>query len=156
MQRTEELNASCTQRPIKGSVVRRNPRSAQFGAWPGNKAAAAPVTVVHVAMGVRVTVPPRTKSSIPVPMATNPATRQLAFNTMSPQLEAMRPTAPDGQVTLQYVHLVIFAQRLHPTNHTFDDHVWVATLEDNWGVDMWPALFTQASDFNLLTMNHFR
>eukprot|EP00965_Chrysotila_dentata_P259966 6213742-Pleurochrysis_carterae.AAC.1 len=33
---------------------------------------------------------------------------------------------------------------MHPTNHTLDDHVWVATLEEKWGVDPWPALFTQA------------
>eukprot|EP00965_Chrysotila_dentata_P177604 5867111-Pleurochrysis_carterae.AAC.1 len=47
---------------------------AQFGTWPGNQAAAAPVTAVHTEMGVRVTAPPRTESSIPVLMATNPVT----------------------------------------------------------------------------------
>eukprot|EP00965_Chrysotila_dentata_P094894 3138522-Pleurochrysis_carterae.AAC.3 len=82
-------------------------------------------------------------------MATDPVTRQLAFNAMSPQVGARRPTAPDGQVALHYVHLIIFAQRLHPTNQTLDDHIWVATLEDNWGVDLWPALFTQAGDFDV-------
>eukprot|EP00965_Chrysotila_dentata_P148686 4909876-Pleurochrysis_carterae.AAC.1 len=75
---------------------------------------------------------------------------------MSPQRGARRPTVPDGHVALHYVHLVIFAQRLHPTNHTLDDNVWVATLEDNWGVDLWPALFTQAGDFELSTMHHLR
>eukprot|EP00965_Chrysotila_dentata_P171904 5672434-Pleurochrysis_carterae.AAC.1 len=59
-------------------------------------------------MGVRVTVPPRTESSIPVPMGTNPVTRQLAFNAMSPQLGARQPVMPDGQVALHYGHLVIF------------------------------------------------
>eukprot|EP00965_Chrysotila_dentata_P018388 611800-Pleurochrysis_carterae.AAC.1 len=63
---------------------------------------------------------------------------------------------PDGQVALHYVQLVIFAQRLHPTNHTLDDYVRVATLENNWGVDMWPALFTQAGDFDVSTMTHLR
>eukprot|EP00965_Chrysotila_dentata_P259188 6213474-Pleurochrysis_carterae.AAC.1 len=48
-------------------------------------AAAAPTTAVHSDLGVRITVPPRTESSIPVPMATNSVTRRLAFNTMSPQ-----------------------------------------------------------------------
>eukprot|EP00965_Chrysotila_dentata_P092438 3050816-Pleurochrysis_carterae.AAC.1 len=43
---------------------------AQFGTWPGNEAAAAPITAVHTEMGVRVAAPPRTESSIPVPMAT--------------------------------------------------------------------------------------
>eukprot|EP00965_Chrysotila_dentata_P157814 5213507-Pleurochrysis_carterae.AAC.1 len=62
---------------------------------------------------------------------------------MSPQLGARRPTMPDGQ-------------RLHPTNQTLDDHVWVATLEDNWGVDIWPARFTQAGDFDVSTMGHLR
>eukprot|EP00965_Chrysotila_dentata_P032957 1098219-Pleurochrysis_carterae.AAC.1 len=42
-------------------------------------------------MGVRVTVPPRTELSVPVPIATNPVTRQLAFNAMSSQLGARRP-----------------------------------------------------------------
>eukprot|EP00965_Chrysotila_dentata_P122856 4060566-Pleurochrysis_carterae.AAC.1 len=73
-------------------------------------------------MGVRVTVPPRTESSTPVPMVTNPVTRQLALNAMSPQLEAMRPIAPDGQVALHFIHILIFAQRMHPTHQTLDDH----------------------------------
>eukprot|EP00965_Chrysotila_dentata_P209762 6185492-Pleurochrysis_carterae.AAC.1 len=108
-------------------------------------------------MGVRVTAPPCAESSIPVPLATNPVTRQLAFNAMSPQLEAMRPVKPDCQVVLHFIHLVIFAQRMPPTNHTLDDHVWVATLEENWGVDLcWPALFTQASEPGLSTMTHLR
>eukprot|EP00965_Chrysotila_dentata_P158447 5233626-Pleurochrysis_carterae.AAC.1 len=155
--RTAKLNASCTRnRPLTGSTVRRNPRSAQFGTWPGNEAAAAPVTAVHLEMGVRVTVPPRTESSIPVPMATNPVTRQLAVNAMSPQLKAMRPIAPDGQVALRFIHFVIFAQRMHPTHQTQDDHVWVATLEENWGVDLWPAMFSQASEHDLSTMTHLR
>eukprot|EP00965_Chrysotila_dentata_P173124 5713022-Pleurochrysis_carterae.AAC.1 len=89
---------------------------------------------------------------MPVPMATDPVTRQLAFGTMSPQLGARRPTVPDGQIALHYVHLVIFAQRLHPTNQTLDDHIWVATLDDNWGVDLWPALFTQSGEFDVSTM----
>eukprot|EP00965_Chrysotila_dentata_P034990 1164159-Pleurochrysis_carterae.AAC.2 len=68
-------------------------------------------------------------------MATNPVTRRLAFNTISPQpVGARRPVDPDGQVALHYTHLLICAQRMHPTNHTsLDDHVWVATLEENWG-----------------------
>eukprot|EP00965_Chrysotila_dentata_P102060 3368877-Pleurochrysis_carterae.AAC.1 len=65
-------------------------------------------------------------------MATDPVTRQLAFNAMSPQLETMRPVAPDGQVALHFIHHVVFAQRMHPTHRTLDDHVWVATLEENW------------------------
>eukprot|EP00965_Chrysotila_dentata_P033048 1101072-Pleurochrysis_carterae.AAC.2 len=96
-------------------------------------AAPEPITAVHSNMGVRITAPPRTAASMPVPVATDPVTRQLAFSAMSPQLGARRPTVPDGQVALHYVHLVIFAQRLHLTNRTLDDHVWVATLDDNWG-----------------------
>eukprot|EP00965_Chrysotila_dentata_P144781 4781996-Pleurochrysis_carterae.AAC.2 len=65
-------------------------------------------------MGVRVKAPPRTESSIPVPMAINPVTCQLAFNAMSLQLEAMRPVAPDGQVALHFIHLVMLARRMHP------------------------------------------
>eukprot|EP00965_Chrysotila_dentata_P122297 4043023-Pleurochrysis_carterae.AAC.1 len=66
---------------------------------------------------------------------------------MSPQpVEATRPVDPDGQVALHYTHLIIFTQRMHPTNHTLDDHVWVTTLEENWGVDLWSALFTQAGE----------
>eukprot|EP00965_Chrysotila_dentata_P161060 5317990-Pleurochrysis_carterae.AAC.1 len=80
-------------------------------------------------------------------MATNPVTRRLAFNTMSPQpVGAARPVDPDGHVALHYMHLIIFAQRMHPTNHTLGDYVWVATLGENWGVDLWPALFTQAGE----------
>eukprot|EP00965_Chrysotila_dentata_P019161 638400-Pleurochrysis_carterae.AAC.1 len=45
---------------------------------------------------------------------------------------------------------------MHPTHQTLDDHVWVATLENNWGVDLWPAVFTQASKPNLSTMTHLR
>eukprot|EP00965_Chrysotila_dentata_P059260 1967233-Pleurochrysis_carterae.AAC.1 len=89
-------------------------------------------------------------------MATNQVTCQLAFNAMRPQLEAMRPTAPDGQVALHFIQLEIFAQQMHPTHPTLDDHVWVATLEENWGVDLWPAMFTQASKLDLSTMTHLR
>eukprot|EP00965_Chrysotila_dentata_P261080 6214131-Pleurochrysis_carterae.AAC.3 len=71
-QRTTGLNAPCTGRSLAGPAIRRNPRSAQFRTCPGNEAAAAPVTAVHTEMGVRVTAPQRTESSIPVPMATNP------------------------------------------------------------------------------------
>eukprot|EP00965_Chrysotila_dentata_P179988 5942865-Pleurochrysis_carterae.AAC.1 len=39
-----------------------------------------------------------------------------------------------------------------PTNRTLDDHVWVATFDENWGVDLWPALFTQAGEPDLSTM----
>eukprot|EP00965_Chrysotila_dentata_P051780 1718848-Pleurochrysis_carterae.AAC.2 len=42
----------------------------------------------------------------------------------------------------------------HPTRHTLDDHVWVATLEENWGDDLRPAMFTQASEPDLSTMTH--
>eukprot|EP00965_Chrysotila_dentata_P058453 1938550-Pleurochrysis_carterae.AAC.1 len=98
-------------------------------------------------MGIRIAARPRTESSIPVPMVTNPVMRQLAFNAISlQQVGSMRPIEPDGQVALQYIHLVIFARRMHPTNRTLDDHVWVATLEKNRGVDLWPALFTQAGE----------
>eukprot|EP00965_Chrysotila_dentata_P050977 1690822-Pleurochrysis_carterae.AAC.1 len=108
-------------------------------------------------MGVRVTAPPRTESSIRVPMATNPVTRRLAFNSMNPHpVGAMRPVKPDGQVALHFTHLVIFAQRMHPTNHTRDDHVWAATLEENWSVNLWPALFKQAGEPDLSTMTHLR
>eukprot|EP00965_Chrysotila_dentata_P174072 5746406-Pleurochrysis_carterae.AAC.1 len=59
-------------------------------------------------MGVRVTAPPRTESSMPVPMATNPMTRRLAFNSMSPHsVGAMLPVEPNGQVALHYKHFVI-------------------------------------------------
>eukprot|EP00965_Chrysotila_dentata_P089502 2954813-Pleurochrysis_carterae.AAC.1 len=81
-------------------------------------------------------------------MATNPVTHHHAFNTMSPQPvtgATRRPVESDGQVALHYTHLIICTQRMHPANHTLDDHVWVATLEGNWGVDLWPALFTQAA-----------
>eukprot|EP00965_Chrysotila_dentata_P070511 2330572-Pleurochrysis_carterae.AAC.2 len=150
-----ELNASCTRRPLAGSAVRRNPQSTQFGTWPGNEVPAGQVTAIHAEMGVHVTEPPaRTESSIPVPMATNPVTCQLAFNAMNPQLEVMRPIAPDGLVALHFIHLVIFAQRMHPIHQTLDDYVWVATLGDNWGVDLWPAMFTQASEPDLSTMTY--
>eukprot|EP00965_Chrysotila_dentata_P002639 85841-Pleurochrysis_carterae.AAC.1 len=43
---------------------------------------------------------------------------------------------------------------MHPKNRTLDDHVWVATLEEKWGVNLWPALFTQAGDPELSTMTH--
>eukprot|EP00965_Chrysotila_dentata_P102037 3368350-Pleurochrysis_carterae.AAC.1 len=67
-------------------------------------------------------------------MATNSVTRRLAFNTMSPQpVGVARPVDLDGQVALHHTHLIISAQRMHPTNHTLDDHVRVATLEENWG-----------------------
>eukprot|EP00965_Chrysotila_dentata_P094888 3138258-Pleurochrysis_carterae.AAC.1 len=85
---------------------------------PGGNAAAAPTAAVHSDLDVRITVPLRTESSTPVPMATNPVTRRLVFNTMSPQpVGARRPVDPDGQVALHYTHLIIFAQRMHPTNH---------------------------------------
>eukprot|EP00965_Chrysotila_dentata_P124963 4130676-Pleurochrysis_carterae.AAC.1 len=88
-------------------------------------------------------------------MATNPVTRQLAFNAMSPQLEVMRPIAPDGQVALHFTHLAVFTQRKHPTNQKRDECVWVtATREENWGVDLWPAMFAQASEPDLSTMTH--
>eukprot|EP00965_Chrysotila_dentata_P160050 5285060-Pleurochrysis_carterae.AAC.1 len=88
-------------------------------------------------------------------MATNPVARRLAFNTMSPRpVGATRPMDPDGQVALHYTHLIIFAQWMHLTNHTLDDHVWVATLEGNWGVDLWPAVFTQAGEPELSTLTH--
>eukprot|EP00965_Chrysotila_dentata_P091287 3014070-Pleurochrysis_carterae.AAC.1 len=57
--------AHSSRRGLAGSAVRRNPLSAQFGTWSGNEAAAAPVTAVRSEMRVRVTVPPRTESSIP-------------------------------------------------------------------------------------------
>eukprot|EP00965_Chrysotila_dentata_P199530 6179439-Pleurochrysis_carterae.AAC.1 len=78
-------------------------------------------------------------------MATNPVTRKLAFNTMTPEpVGARRPSVnPNGQ-------------RMHPTNHTLDDYMWVATLEENWGVDLWPALFTQAVEQELSTMTQLR
>eukprot|EP00965_Chrysotila_dentata_P152563 5041733-Pleurochrysis_carterae.AAC.2 len=74
-QRTVKLNAPCTRRPLAGPAVRRSPRSTQLGTWPGNEAAAAPVTAVHTDMGVRATAPSRTESSILVPMATKPVPR---------------------------------------------------------------------------------
>eukprot|EP00965_Chrysotila_dentata_P164834 5442523-Pleurochrysis_carterae.AAC.1 len=65
---------------------------------PSDNAAAAPTTAVPSDLGVRITVPACTESSIPVPMATNPVTRRLAFNTMSPQpVGAVWPVDPDGQ-----------------------------------------------------------
>eukprot|EP00965_Chrysotila_dentata_P169468 5595597-Pleurochrysis_carterae.AAC.1 len=50
-------------------------------------------------------------------MATNLVTRRLAaFNTMSPQpVGATRPVDSDGQMALHYTHLIIVAQRMHPT-----------------------------------------
>eukprot|EP00965_Chrysotila_dentata_P122558 4050850-Pleurochrysis_carterae.AAC.1 len=70
----------------------------------------------------------------------------------------MRPVEPhpDDQVALHYTHLVIFAQRMHQANHTRNDHVWAATLEENCGVDLWPALFTQAGKPKLSTLTHLR
>eukprot|EP00965_Chrysotila_dentata_P064169 2124942-Pleurochrysis_carterae.AAC.1 len=66
--------------------------------WQRDRVAiAAPTTAVHSDLGVRITAPPRTESSIPVRMATNPVrTRRPAFNTMSPQpVGATRPVDPD-------------------------------------------------------------
>eukprot|EP00965_Chrysotila_dentata_P123875 4094227-Pleurochrysis_carterae.AAC.6 len=97
-QRMEELNAPCTRRPLASSAVRRNPRSAQFRTRAGDEGAAAPVTAVLTEIGGCVKAPPCTESSIPVPMATDPVTRQLSFEAMSLQQESMRPIAPDGQV----------------------------------------------------------
>eukprot|EP00965_Chrysotila_dentata_P040584 1346252-Pleurochrysis_carterae.AAC.1 len=45
---------------------------------------------------------------------------------------------------------------MHPINHTLDDHVWVATPEENSGVDLWPAVFTQAGEPELSTMTQLR
>eukprot|EP00965_Chrysotila_dentata_P151105 4994566-Pleurochrysis_carterae.AAC.1 len=45
---------------------------------------------------------------------------------------------------------------MHPTNLTLNDHVWVATVEENWGVDLWPALSTQAGEPELSTMTQLR
>eukprot|EP00965_Chrysotila_dentata_P097012 3206724-Pleurochrysis_carterae.AAC.2 len=79
-----------------------------------------------------VVIPSLSESSIPVPMATNPVTRQPAFNAISPQQVGwMHPIEPDGQVALHYIRLVIFAQRMHPTNRTLDTHFWGAALEEN-------------------------
>eukprot|EP00965_Chrysotila_dentata_P252750 6210853-Pleurochrysis_carterae.AAC.1 len=84
-------------------------------------------------------------------MASNPVTRRLAFNSVSPQLGTIRP----GQVALHYIHFVIFAQRIHPTTYTLDDHIWVATSEEKWGVDLWSArVFTQACDPDFLAMTY--
>eukprot|EP00965_Chrysotila_dentata_P112623 3721957-Pleurochrysis_carterae.AAC.1 len=58
--------------------------SARVATRPGGNLVAAPTTAVHSDLGLRITVPPRTESSIFVPMATNPVTPRLAFNTMSP------------------------------------------------------------------------
>eukprot|EP00965_Chrysotila_dentata_P122687 4055258-Pleurochrysis_carterae.AAC.1 len=66
----------------------------------------------------------------------------------------MRPIAPDGQVALHFIHLISFAQRMHPTHQTLDDHVCVASFEENWSVDMWPAMFTQPSEPDLSPMTH--
>eukprot|EP00965_Chrysotila_dentata_P226096 6195192-Pleurochrysis_carterae.AAC.1 len=157
-----ELNAPCTRRLLAGPAVRRNSRLAttsepeQFWTWPGYEAAAVPVPAAHTEIGVRVKAPPRTESSIPVPMATNLVTRQLPFNAMNSQLEAMRPIAPDGQVALHIIHLVIFTQRMHAIHQTLDDYIWVATFKEHWGVDMWPEMFTQASKPDLSTMSHLR
>eukprot|EP00965_Chrysotila_dentata_P023063 764370-Pleurochrysis_carterae.AAC.1 len=43
---------------------------------------------------------------------------------------------------------------MHPIHQTLDDYVWVASLEENWGVDLWPAIFTQASEPDLSTLNY--
>eukprot|EP00965_Chrysotila_dentata_P198568 6178877-Pleurochrysis_carterae.AAC.3 len=60
---------------------------AQFGTRPDREAAAAR----HLSLPsirrwgfVSCLAPPCTESSIPIPLATNPVTRQLAFNAMSP------------------------------------------------------------------------
>eukprot|EP00965_Chrysotila_dentata_P042665 1415795-Pleurochrysis_carterae.AAC.1 len=45
---------------------------------------------------------------------------------------------------------------MHPTHQTLDNHVWVATLEESWGVDLWPAMFTQASEPDPSTMTYLR
>eukprot|EP00965_Chrysotila_dentata_P125676 4154516-Pleurochrysis_carterae.AAC.1 len=72
--------------------------SARVATRPGGNSVAAPTTAIHSDLDVRITVPPRTESSIPVPMATNPVARRLALNTMSPQpVGATRPVDPDDQ-----------------------------------------------------------
>eukprot|EP00965_Chrysotila_dentata_P241932 6204583-Pleurochrysis_carterae.AAC.1 len=88
-------------------------------------------------MGVRVTVPPRTESSIPAPMATDP---RLALGD--------RPHPMDESRCITSTSLSSFS--------ACTQHVWVATLEDNWGVDMWPALFNQAGDSDLSTITCVR
>eukprot|EP00965_Chrysotila_dentata_P025561 849950-Pleurochrysis_carterae.AAC.1 len=149
-QEQEEMlgDAPYALRPLRETAVRHDHGLRVSSAPPrlraermGSSIAPGPVTAVHSDMGVLITAPPRTAASILVPMASSPVTRQLAFNTMSPQLGARRSAVPDKQVALYYVHLAIFAQRLHPINHTLDEYVWVATLEDNWGVDMWPGFW---------------
>eukprot|EP00965_Chrysotila_dentata_P066520 2202452-Pleurochrysis_carterae.AAC.1 len=89
--------------PLQGQAGQSDGRSmassapVRVASRPGDKVAAAPTAAVHSDLGVRISAPPRTESSISVPMATNPVTRQLTFNTMSPQpVGAMRPVDPDG------------------------------------------------------------
>eukprot|EP00965_Chrysotila_dentata_P254801 6211992-Pleurochrysis_carterae.AAC.2 len=142
----EDLMAAQDWQPLDGSAAQHgsclsvSSAPTRLGTRPRQGAAIATVTAVHADIGVRIAAPPRTESSIPVPMATNPVTRQLAFNAMSPQqVGSIRPIEPDGQVALHYIHLVIFVRRMHPTNRTLDDHVWNAALEEKWGVDLWPA-----------------
>eukprot|EP00965_Chrysotila_dentata_P026925 893758-Pleurochrysis_carterae.AAC.1 len=74
-------------------------------------------------------------------MATNPVTRQLAFNAMSLQLGARRPIMPDGEVALHYTStsLSSLSACTRPTRLWMIMFGLDATLEDNWGVDMWPA-----------------
>eukprot|EP00965_Chrysotila_dentata_P187428 6172128-Pleurochrysis_carterae.AAC.2 len=110
-------------------------------------------------MGVRAMAPPCTESSIhtcPEGYQSGNATTCVQLHVSPHSVGAMRPVVPDGQVALHYTHFVIFAQRKHPTNHTLDDHVWAATFEENWGVDVWPALFTLAGEPELSTMTHLR
>eukprot|EP00965_Chrysotila_dentata_P240227 6203595-Pleurochrysis_carterae.AAC.1 len=82
-------------------------------------------------------------------MATNPVKRQLACNAMSPQQAG------------QCVRLSLMARWLSIT-YTLSflrgacTRQIVATLEENWGIDLWPALFTQAGEPELSTMTLLR
>eukprot|EP00965_Chrysotila_dentata_P244767 6206162-Pleurochrysis_carterae.AAC.1 len=86
-------------RPLYETAARpaRAPATSTAPPRLGTLAAQEPVTVVHSDLGVRITAPPRTAASMPVPIATDPVGPQLAFSDMSPQLGAKRPTVPDGQ-----------------------------------------------------------
>eukprot|EP00965_Chrysotila_dentata_P038608 1282068-Pleurochrysis_carterae.AAC.1 len=89
-------------------LVRRDSRPsaasmpAHSGLRPGRDATAAPVAAIHTEIGACVTAPPRTESSMHVPMVTIPVMRRLAFNSMTPHpFKAIRPVEPDGQVAFQ-------------------------------------------------------
>eukprot|EP00965_Chrysotila_dentata_P183772 6068179-Pleurochrysis_carterae.AAC.2 len=107
-------------------------------------------------MGVRITAPPRTQASILVPMATNAgdASACVQHHESAAGSDATYRARWASGFSLRPPRLSVSLSDCTRPIILWDDHVWVATLEDNWGVDMWSARFTQAGDVDLSTMNH--